>query len=40
MELAKFSELHLQAHYFGPEIQLFDLTAGQPMPDRRLLPTT
>ena len=39
-ELTKFPALGLTPHYFGPEIQIFDLSAGQPMPDRRLLPTT
>jgi Dolichyl-phosphate-mannose-protein mannosyltransferase len=39
-ELANFPEFHLRPHYFGPQIQIFDLTVGQNMPDSSLLPTT
>ncbi|HZQ18101.1 MAG TPA: glycosyltransferase family 39 protein [Terriglobales bacterium] len=38
-ELANFPEFHLQPHYFGPQIQIFDLIVGQNMPDPGLLPT-
>lgn len=38
-ELANFPEFHLAPHYFGPQIQIFDLTVGQKMPDPSLLPT-
>ena len=39
-ELANFPQFHLAPHYFGPQIQIFDLTVGQIMPDPELLPTT
>jgi Dolichyl-phosphate-mannose-protein mannosyltransferase len=39
-ELANFPQFHLASHYFGPQIQIFDLTVGQTMPDSNLLPTT
>jgi hypothetical protein len=39
-ELENFPEFHLAPHYFGPQIQLFELTVGQSMPDPKLLPTT
>ena len=39
-ELANFPQFHLAPHYFGPQIQIFDLTVGQTMPDPKLLPTT
>ena len=39
-ELANFPEFHLNPHYFGPQIQIFDLKVGQIMPDPKLLPTT
>jgi hypothetical protein len=39
-ELANFPEFHLVPHYFGPQIQILDLTVGQTMPDSRFLPTT
>jgi len=39
-ELSNFPEFHLRPHYFGPQIQIFDLTVGQTMPDPSLLPTT
>ncbi len=39
-ELANFPEFHLSPHYFGPQIQIFDLTVGQTVPDPKLLPTT
>ena len=39
-ELANFPEFHLMPHYYGPQIQIFDLTVGQHMPDPSLLPTT
>jgi hypothetical protein len=39
-ELANFPEFHLAPHYFGPQIQIFDLTVGQTMPDPKVLPAT
>jgi hypothetical protein len=39
-ELANFPEFHLVPHYFGAQIQLFELTVGQSMPDPKLLPAT
>lgn len=39
-ELSNFPEFHLHPYYFGPQIQIFDLTVGQPMPDPTLLPST
>ena len=39
-ELANFPEFRLAPHYFGPQIQIFDLSVGQSMPDPNLLPTT
>ena len=39
-ELANFPEFHLAPHYFGPQIQIFDSSVGQTMPDPGLLPTT
>ena len=39
-ELANFPQFHLVPHYFGPQIQIFDLTVGQTMSDPNLLPTT
>jgi Dolichyl-phosphate-mannose-protein mannosyltransferase len=39
-ELANFPEFHLHPHYFGPQIQIFDLTVGQSVPDPTLLPST
>lgn len=39
-ELANFPEFHLKPHYFGSEIQIFDLNVGQLMPDPNLLPTS
>jgi len=39
-ELANFPQFHLAPHYFGPQIQIFDLKVGQTMPDPNLLPTT
>ncbi|HKW19539.1 MAG TPA: glycosyltransferase family 39 protein [Terriglobales bacterium] len=38
-ELANFPGFHLQPHYFGPQIQIFELTVGHAMPDPSLLPT-
>ncbi|PYV71409.1 MAG: hypothetical protein DMG97_16320 [Acidobacteria bacterium] len=38
-ELANFPEFHISPHYFGNNIQVFDLTVGQSMPDPELLPT-
>jgi Dolichyl-phosphate-mannose-protein mannosyltransferase len=38
-ELSNFPEFHLQPHYFGPQIQIFDLNVGQTMADPGLLPT-
>lgn len=38
-ELANFPEFHLEPHYFGPQIQIFNLSVGQTMPDPSLLPT-
>ena len=39
-ELANFPQFHLAPHYFGPQIQIFDLKVAQTMPDPSLLPTT
>ena len=39
-ELANFPEFHISPHYFGNNIQVFDLTVGQSMPDPELLPTS
>ena len=39
-ELANFPQFELKPHWFGTEIQLFDLKVGQAMPDPSLLPTT
>ena len=38
-ELENFPQFHIVPHDFGPQIQIFDLTVGQTMPDPRLLPT-
>jgi hypothetical protein len=38
-ELENFPQFHIVPHDFGPQIQIFDLTVGQAMPDPRLLPT-
>jgi hypothetical protein len=37
-ELANFPEFHISPHYFGNNIQVFDLTVGQSMPNPELLP--
>ncbi len=37
-ELANFPEFNLSPHYFGNNIQVFDLTVGQTMPNPELLP--
>jgi Dolichyl-phosphate-mannose-protein mannosyltransferase len=37
-ELANFPEFNLSPHYFGNNIQVFDLTVGQTMPKPELLP--
>ncbi|HEX3106688.1 MAG TPA: glycosyltransferase family 39 protein [Terriglobales bacterium] len=39
-ELENFPQFHIVPHDFGPQIQIFDLTVGQSMPDPRLLPTS
>jgi hypothetical protein len=39
-ELVNFPQFELHPHWFGSQIQLFDLTVGQTMPDPRLLPTS
>ena len=39
-ELANFPEFGISPHYFGDNIQIFDLTAGQRMPAPELLPTS
>jgi hypothetical protein len=39
-ELLNFPEFNLNPHWFGKEIQLFDLRVGQTMPDPSLLPTS
>jgi hypothetical protein len=37
-DLAGFPELHLNPHYFGGNLQIFELTAGEKLPDPELLP--
>ena len=39
-ELANFPEFHIWPRYFGNNIQVFELAAGQSMPDPELLPTS
>ena len=39
-ELANFPEFRISPHYFGNNIQVFELTVGQSMPDPELLPTS
>jgi len=39
-ELANFPELRISPHYFGNNIQVFELTVGQAMPDPELLPSS
>ena len=39
-ELTNFPEFHISPHYFGNNIQVFDLTVGQSMPNPELLPTS
>jgi hypothetical protein len=39
-ELANFPESQISPHYFGNNIQVFDLTVGQKMPDPELLPNS
>jgi hypothetical protein len=39
-ELANFPEFHLTPRSYGPQIQIFDLTVGQTMPNPKLLPRT
>lgn len=39
-ELANFPELSLHPQYFGNNLQVFDLTVGQSMPDPQMLPTS
>jgi hypothetical protein len=38
-ELENFPQFHITPHDFGPQIQIFNLTVGQNMPDRQQLPT-
>jgi len=39
-ELANFPELHLHPLYFGDNLQIFDFTVGQSLPDPKLLPAS
>lgn len=39
-ELQNFPQFHIAPHDFGPQIQIFNLTVGQEMPDPNQLPTT
>jgi hypothetical protein len=39
-ELENFPQFHITPHDFGPQIQIFNLTVGQDMPDPNQLPTT
>jgi 4-amino-4-deoxy-L-arabinose transferase-like glycosyltransferase len=39
-ELTNFPEFHISPRYFGDNIQVFDLTVGQSMPNPELLPTS
>lgn len=39
-ELENFPQFHITPHDFGPQIQIFNLTVGQSMPDPNQLPTT
>jgi len=39
-ELANFPKLRISPHYFGNNIQAFELTVGQAMPDPELLPSS
>jgi hypothetical protein len=39
-ELENFPQFHISPHDFGPQIQIFNLTVGQNMPDPNQLPTT
>jgi uncharacterized membrane protein len=39
-ELENFPQFQIAPHDFGPQIQIFDLTVGQTMPDPKQLPTT
>jgi hypothetical protein len=39
-ELTNFPEFHVSPRYFGDNIQVFDLTVGQSMPNPELLPTS
>ena len=39
-ELSNFPQFNLKPHWFGAEIQLFDLRVSQTMPDPSLLPTS
>lgn len=39
-ELQNFPQFHITPHDFGPQIQIFNLTVGQSMPDPKQLPTT
>lgn len=38
--LSRFPELQLEPHYFGENLQVFELTAGQKMPAPERLPTS
>ena len=39
-ELSTFPQLHLNPHYFGNNLQIFELDAGEKLPDPELLPTS
>src|SRR5262249_60828927 len=39
-ELANFPKRRISPHYFGNNIQSFELTVGQAMPDPELLPSS
>lgn len=39
-ELETFPQLHITPNDFGPQIQIFNLTVGQTMPDPKMLPTS
>jgi hypothetical protein len=39
-ELENFRQFHIMHHDFGPQIQIFNLTVGQTMPDPKQLPMT
>jgi uncharacterized membrane protein len=39
-ELENFPQFQITPHDFGPQIEIFDLTVGQTMPEPKILPTT